>query len=61
VDWLFSGLGTFIIGLIFGGGGGAAIGYRIAIRSTQKQSQKARDNATQTMIGRGDMKDSRGR
>jgi hypothetical protein len=61
MDWLFSGLGTFIIGLIFGGGSAGTVGYRMGIRSSLKQTQKAGDNATQTMIGRGDMKDARGR
>lgn len=60
VDWFFSGLGTFLIGLVLGGGGGTFVGYRLRINSN-RQTQKAGDNATQTMVGRGDIKDSRGR
>ena len=50
MKWLFDGLGTFLIGLVIGGGGGARIGWKIAIRKTN-QSQRARNFATQTQIG----------
>ncbi len=40
-----------IIGLILGGLGGGAIGYRIANKSKAKQIQKARDSSNQSQIG----------
>ena len=49
--WIFDGIGTavvtFIAGLLVGG----AAGYKIAIRKTMEQKQKAGDNSTQTQIG----------
>ena len=58
MDWfieLINAIGTEIIsaitGLILGGLGGGAIGYRIANKSKAKQTQKARDNANQSQIG----------
>lgn len=48
VDWVFDGVGTLIIGLVVGGGAGSIAGYRIGIR-TNRQTQKARDNANQNM------------
>lgn len=47
-EWIFSGIGTEalsgIVGLVFGG----VVGYRIGIKSANKQIQKAGDGATQT-------------
>lgn len=51
MEWLFEGLGTFVVGLLVGGVGGATAGWTIGVRKT-KQSQRARDNATQTQVGR---------
>ncbi len=50
MEWIFSGIGTFLIGLLVGGGGG----YKLAVRSF-RQTQKAGDRATQNMVG-GDSK-----
>lgn len=51
IKWIFDGIGTavviFIVGLLVGG----TTGYKIAIRKTIKQTQKAGDNSTQTQIG----------
>ena len=51
MDWIFSGIGTEIIiglvGLVTGG----CIGYKIGIKNTINQSQKAKENSTQTQIG----------
>lgn len=51
MEWLFEGLGTFLVGLAVGGTGGATAGWKLAVRKT-RQSQHAGDNATQTQIGR---------
>ncbi|MCL2165373.1 MAG: hypothetical protein FWH55_13535 [Oscillospiraceae bacterium] len=49
MEKFFDGLGTeiiiFALGLIFGGGAGGAIGYRIAIKSTNKVSRKTTDRS----------------
>ncbi|MDQ1684613.1 MAG: hypothetical protein QOC82_1350 [Frankiaceae bacterium] len=46
MDWFFDGLGTFLLGLILGTGGG----YRLAIRRV-RQSQRAGNFAQQTQVG----------
>jgi len=51
MDWFFDGLGTLLIGLAIGGGAGGALGFRVGVKSV-RQSQKARDNATQLQVGR---------
>ena len=55
VDAFFDGIGTqifsIIISLLIGGVGGYFIRYRIEQKNKSKQSQKARDNATQIQIG----------
>lgn len=56
MDWIFSGIGTFFIGLLIGGGSGSYVGHKIAIRSF-RQNQKAGDHATQNMVG-GDSKNN---
>ena len=68
MEWIFSGVGTeilkFIFTLLLGLSGGIPIGYKIAIRKNKMiQKQKAKDNATQTQIGKvnysqGDKSDS---
>ena len=54
-EWVFDGIGTqiisIIISLLIGGAGGYFIRYRIEQKNKSKQSQKARDNATQIQIG----------
>jgi predicted TIM-barrel enzyme len=54
MEWIFDGLGTAIITLIFGLLTGGTIGYRIGIKKTNKvnQKQKAKDNASQIQVGR---------
>ena len=51
IKWIFDGIGTaaltFVVGLLAGG----TAGYKIAIKKTIKQRQKAGDNSTQTQIG----------
>ena len=51
LEWIFSGIGTSIlsgvVGLIFGG----CIGYKIGIRNSIRQKQKAHDNVNQSQIG----------
>lgn len=51
IKWIFDGIGTavvtFIVGLLVGG----TAGYKIAIRKTIKQTQKAGDNSSQSQIG----------
>lgn len=51
LDWVFSGIGTLLVGLIIGAGGGSFVGYRIAV-TKHTQSQKAGDNSRQFMTGR---------
>lgn len=51
MDWFFDGLGTFLIGLVVGGGAGGAVAWKVAVnRSTQ--SQRAGNHASQTQVGR---------
>lgn len=52
MDWFFDGLGTMLIGLVLGGAGGTAVGWKIANNKFQRQSQKAGNNASQTQVGR---------
>ena len=51
IKWIFDGVGTalvtFVLGLLVGG----TAGYKVAIRKTIQQTQKAGDNSTQTQIG----------
>lgn len=51
MEWFFDGIGSEIIGivisLIIGAIGGGAVGYRIGIKHTFKQSQKAGNNSKQ--------------
>ncbi len=51
LSWIFDGIGTagvtFVLGLLVGG----TAGYKIAIRKTIKQKQKAGDNSSQFQIG----------
>lgn len=51
IKWIFDGVGTaavtFVLGLLVGG----TTGYKIVIRKTIKQRQKAGDNSTQAQIG----------
>lgn len=51
MEWFFEGLGTLLIGLIIGGAGGGAVGWRLAMRKTS-QRQQAGDNANQFQAGR---------
>ncbi len=49
MEWLFEGLGTFLIGLVLGVGGGSAVTWRLTTKKL-RQSQRARDDATQIQI-----------
>jgi len=49
MEWLFDGLGTLLIGLLIGGGGGGIAGWNLAMRRT-KQVQTAGDSSTQVQI-----------
>lgn len=51
VEWFFSGLGTFLLGLLVGGGSGAIVGWKIAVQKTN-QSQRPRNGSDQTQAGR---------
>lgn len=57
MEWLFDGLGTLLIGLVIGGGGGGVAGWNLAMRRT-KQVQTAGDNSSQVQIA-GDNNDPR--
>lgn len=48
---IFDGIGTAIVTFILGLLSGGTAGYKIAIKRTLKQSQKAGDNSNQTQIG----------
>jgi len=50
MNWIFDGLGTEIISIIFGLIFGGACGYRIGIKKNIKQKQIANDNANQVQI-----------
>lgn len=48
MDWFFDGLGTLLIGLLLGGAGGGAIGWRVAVnRTTQRQRAGNHSNLNQ--------------
>ena len=51
MEWLFDGIGSEIIGivisLIIGTIGGGTVGYKIGIKHTSKQFQKAGDSSKQ--------------
>lgn len=47
MEWFFNGLGTALIGLVIGG----TVGYRIGIKKSIRQKQKAGDNAQQMQVG----------
>lgn len=52
MEWAFEGIGTFLIGLLLGGGAGAAVTWRIAIRNrNQRQVQKAGNSSNQIQAG----------
>jgi Na+/glutamate symporter len=53
MEWFFNGLGTALIGLLIGVVGGGAVGYRIGIKKSNQQNQKAGNNAKQIQIGEG--------
>lgn len=51
MDWFFDGLGTLLIGLVLGGAGGGAVGWRIAVKRTV-QKQRAGNDSNLTQAGR---------
>jgi membrane protein YqaA with SNARE-associated domain len=54
MDWIFDGIGTAIITLIFGLVFGGAAGYRIGIKKSNRvnQRQKAGSNSSQVQVGK---------
>lgn len=54
-SWIFDGIGTeivcIIVSLIIGAVGGGAVGYKIGVKNSNKQIQKAKNNANQQQIG----------
>lgn len=62
MDWFFSGIGTeivsIVISLIIGAIGGGTVGYRIGIKRTANQKQRAGNNSKQRQelqIGKNDV------
>ncbi len=53
IEWIFSGIGTYILSVLAGLLVGGFVGYKIGIRSKVKvkQKQKAGNNSNQTQIG----------
>jgi len=52
LEWLFSGIGTFIIGLLIGGTGGSAVTWRVFVKKNDKsQRQRAGDGSYQIQVG----------
>lgn len=50
MDWFFDGLGTFLVGLVLGAGGGSVVTWRISSRRI-KQYQRAGEHASQVQVG----------
>jgi hypothetical protein len=50
VTWFFSGLGTFLLGLILGVGGDRFI-IRVSLKKRIVQNQKATSHANQVQVG----------
>ena len=48
-QWFFDGLGTFLVGLVVGGGASSVITYRLAKKTNQKA--KATKDSTIVQIG----------
>lgn len=51
LEWIFSGIGTSILSGIVGIVIGGSVGYKIGIRNSVSQKQKAKDNVNQSQIG----------
>ena len=51
MEWFFEGIGTFLLGLLLGGGAGSAVTWRIKMNRVVK-SQTAGRNSTQIQAGR---------
>lgn len=51
IAWIFDGIGTAIVSVIFGVILGGTIGYKVGVRQKVKQSQMAGNNSTQNQIG----------
>ena len=51
MEWFFDGLGTSLVSLIIGLLGGSAVGYRIGIKKSVRQNQKAGNNSSQIQVG----------
>lgn len=51
LQWIFDGIGTELISLIIGLLIGGGAGYKIGVKKTKNQTQKAGHHSTQTQIG----------
>lgn len=51
IEWMFSGIGTAILTGIVGFIAGGCVGYKIGVKNTINQKQKAKENSTQIQIG----------
>jgi len=52
MDWAFNGVGTLVIGLVVGAGGGSAVTWRIVSSNNRRQTQKAGKASQQIQAGR---------
>ena len=50
--WIFDGIGSELLSMIAGGVLGGGIVYRFNTKHKTTMKQKAKDNATQTIVGR---------
>lgn len=50
IEWVFSGIGTQIISYLITAGLSAFIGYKIGVKNTVKQIQKAGENSKQHQV-----------
>lgn len=48
IEWVFSGIGTQILSFIVG----TIIGYKVGVKNSFRQMQKAGDNAKQIQVGK---------
>lgn len=51
IEWIFSGIGTSILVILFSLLLGCGIGYMIGIKNSNKQSQRTGNNSNATQIG----------
>lgn len=51
MEWIFEGIGTELLSLALGMLVGSGAGYKLGIKKSTKQMQKAGNSSTQTQIG----------